>query len=337
MPENQRCSLPPDKGEPPGEWETCKLEVIEFFLEPAPPFRLDLTVWVLRRRAQNTWDRWDGQTYRRVLPLGGQPVEVAVTQMCPPDVPRLRVVGTSVALNSDAETAITSALERLLGIRSDLTAFYEMASMDPRLASLVQRFRGFKPPRYLNLFEALVNAISCQQLTLTVGVQLVNRLSERYGSSFSTENSTAHAFPRPGDFEGVDVEALRLIGYSRQKATAILGLARAVTEEMLDLNAIEFLDDEAALKHLLGLRGIGRWTAEYVLLRGMGRLHILPGDDVGARNNLRRWLCLPGPLDYEGVRRVVSPWQPYAGLLYFHLLLDRLTEAGHIERHVGVP
>ena len=59
-------------------------------------------------------------------------------------------------------------------------------------------------------------------------------------------------------------------------------------------------------------------------------LHVFPGDDVGARNNLLRWLGLEGPLDYDGVRRVLSPWSPYGGLIYFHLLLDRLAEARYI-------
>ena len=75
---------------------------------------------------------------------------------------------------------------------------------------------------------------------------------------------------------------------------------------------------------------MGRWTAEYVLLRGLGRTHVFPGDDVGARNNLQRWLQLAKPLDYQGVQRVLSRWDGYAGLVYFHLLLDRLAEAGHI-------
>jgi len=77
-------------------------------------------------------------------------------------------------------------------------------------------------------------------------------------------------------------------------------------------------------------RGVGRWTAEYVLLRGLRRLDVYPGDDVGARNNLQRWLNLKKPLDYQSVRRVLGKWQPYAAFIYFHLLLDRLTEAGHL-------
>jgi hypothetical protein len=75
---------------------------------------------------------------------------------------------------------------------------------------------------------------------------------------------------------------------------------------------------------------VGRWTSEYTLLRGVGRVHMFPGDDVGARNNLRRWLRLRKPLDYEGVRRVLAGWGGYAGLVYFHLLLDRLGDAGYL-------
>ena len=75
------------------------------------------------------------------------------------------------------------------------------------------------------------------------------------------------------------------------------------------------------LARLRALRGVGRWTAEYALLRGFGRLHVFPGDDVGARNNLQRWLGLLEPLDYDGVARVLDRWQPFQGLVYLHLLL----------------
>ena len=90
-------------------------------------------------------------------------------------------------------------------------------------------------------------------------------------------------------------------------------------------------DDAAVRQRLLELRGVGRWTAEYVLLRGLGRLHVFPGDDVGAQKRLARWLGRSRPLDYAGVRRVVERWQPYAGLVYFHLLLDGLSQAGALD------
>ena len=90
------------------------------------------------------------------------------------------------------------------------------------------------------------------------------------------------------------------------------------------------------MNQLIELRGIGRWSAEYVLLRGLGRLDVYPGDDVGARNNLKRWLNLRKPLDYEGVRRITKRWQPYVGLVYFHMLLDRLAASEGLAPGSGV-
>jgi DNA-3-methyladenine glycosylase II len=59
--------------------------------------------------------------------------------------------------------------------------------------------------------------------------------------------------------------------------------------------------DPTATDRLTSLRGIGRWTAEYVLLRGLGRLHVFPGDDVGAHNKLRRLFGIDMPLDHDSV------------------------------------
>src|SRR5690606_35065644 len=106
--------------------------------------------------------------------------------------------------------------------------------------------------------------------------------------------------------------------------------AQAVVEGRLNLEALTAFPDDEAVQRLCKLRGVGRWSAEYVLLRGLGRTHVFPGDDVGARKNLQRWLPYEKPLDYAGVRRVISQWDGYGGLVYFHLLLDRLGEAGYL-------
>ncbi len=68
----------------------------------------------------------------------------------------------------------------------DLSGFYRFARSGEPLAPLAQRFRGFKPPRFLTLFEALVNGITCQQLSLTVGIIVLNRLVEHYGRELQT-------------------------------------------------------------------------------------------------------------------------------------------------------
>ncbi len=304
-------------------------------LTPLPPFRLDLTVWALRRRAENPIDRWDGTTYRRVLVLQHQPVEVAVTQMDSSDQPRLQGELTGPRLSTSVEMSAAACLEWMLGLRLDLSAFYRLAAGDPQLGPLVERFRGLKPPRFPSVFETLVNAIACQQVTLTFGIRLLGRLAEQYGVAVQTAGGVAHAFPQPSDLAAADPKHLRSLAFSSQKARALVEAARAIGEGQPNPDELASQDDETVTDRLCQLHGIGRWSAEYVLLRGLGRLGVFPGDDVGARNNLRRWLGLPEPLDYAGVQRVVARWQPYAGLVYLHLLLDRLAAAGHLSDGAG--
>jgi DNA-3-methyladenine glycosylase II len=302
---------------------------LTFQVKPVPPFRLDLSVQALRRRATNAIDRWDGATYRRVLVADGRPLGIEVVQVAPPERPMLRVTVSGSSLPTCTRFVVRSALTRLLGVDRCLDDFYRAAASDSRLGDLAQLFRGLKPPRFPTSFEALVNAFACQQVTLDLGIQLLNRLAETCARSWDGPGGRAYAFPSPDDLAGREPDQLRALGFSRQKARAIIELARAVTRDRLDLGELEDLDDTAAVVRLRALRGVGRWTAEYVLLRGLGRLHVFPGDDVGARNNLQRWLGLLEPLDYDGVRRVLARWQPFQGLVYLHLLLWRLQRESH--------
>jgi DNA-3-methyladenine glycosylase II len=291
-----------------------------------PPFRLDLTVWALRRRPDNAVDTWDGRTYRRALEVDGGTIELAVIQAGSSGAPRLTVTLTGARLDRGSEETARTALARLLGPEIDLSLFYRLAEGDPLLRTLAARFRGLKPPRFPTLFECVVNAIACQQLTLTVGIRLLNRLAKAYGTT--AEHGALHAFPGSTRLARLAPETLRPLGFSGAKARSIVELAAGVNAGTFDPSAIETLDDRGALEALLRLRGVGRWTAEYALLRGLGRLHVFPGDDVGARNNLARWLDYRGPLDYARVQTAVSHWQPFAGLVYFHLLLANLAESG---------
>ena len=302
-----------------------------FFLEPVPPYRLDLTAWTLRRRADNAIDRWDGATYRRALALPSGPVEVAVAQTGPPESARLRVTVHGAPLNPEVKQAVTATLERLLGLRIDLAAFHCLASRDAELGPLAERFRGMKPPRFASVFEGVVNSIACQQVTLTLGIRLLNRLADNYSPVIAGEEGPVRAFPRPEDLARLEPEAFRELGFSRQKGRAVIELAQISAEGQAELEGLAGVLDEEAVARLCRLRGVGRWSAEYVLLRSLGRTNIFPGDDVGARKNLQRWLHLADPLDYAAVGRTLINWRPYGGLIYFHLLLDRLAEAGYLQ------
>jgi DNA-3-methyladenine glycosylase II len=313
--------------EAPGQGSSHR---ISFLLRPVPPFRLDFTVWALRRRPNNIVDRWDGSTYRRVVPLDRGPAEIEIIQLRTWDNPILRVTATCAQWTPNARSTIKALVARMFGLRTCLTEFYNLSGGNPKLHLLAQKFRGLKPPRFPSLFEALVNGIACQQLSLAVGITLLNGLAEGWGYPFRNKNEISHSFPSPERLAALDLDALRALGFSRQKGQYLLDLSRLVAQQEIDLDSLETRDNDQVLNRLQEFRGIGRWTAEYVALRGLERLSVFPGDDVGARNKLQRLLNIKRPLDYGGLRRMLKRWDPFAGLIYFHLLLDSLARDGYI-------
>ncbi len=302
-----------------------------FGLEPIPPFRLDLAVWALRRRPENLIDRWDGETYTRVLIQRETSLEVAVSSVGSTDEPRLEVVVLASRASSRVESEVRNRLTMMLGAWVDLSAFYHMAERNKKLKLLANRFRGLKPPRFPTVFEALVNAIACQQLSLTVGILLLNRLSAACGK---TGRSGRHSFPRPSDLLQMSPEDMRGLGFSYAKARALIELARTADSGEVDLERLSEQHDDTVCQTLLRLKGVGRWTAEYAMLRGLGRLSIFPGDDVGARKKLREWLGITDvseEMTYEKVNGLLSRWKPFAGFIYIHLLLSGLAEKGLVQ------
>jgi len=296
---------------------------VSFRLKPRPPFRLDLTVWAIRRRPHNTIDHFDGETYRRAIIIDARPVALSIKQKAS----EVEVVAIGPVSKADARQ-IETIVDRTLGLSFDLRDFYRLARGDTALGPLVNRLKGMKPVRFPTNFEAVINAVACQLVSLTAGMHVVNRIAAKYGRICEIDRTMLHACPEPADLARADVEDLRALGLSRPKARYLIGLAQVASDADRDFKSIRPLADVDAIAALSRFAGIGRWTAEYVLLRGFGRINIFPGDDVGGRNGLRDYLGLKDDLDYAGIRDALARWHAWGGFIYFHLLVNALVEAG---------
>ena len=295
-------------------------------LPPGAPFRLDLTVWALRRRGHNQVDQYDGTWYRRLLAVGGAAVGVAVRQLGP----QLEIVaqGEPQALSLETLRLVGVTLVDVLGLGQELSGFYR-ARKEPWLEELARRFRGMRPPRFPSVFEAAANAVVCQQVSLVVGIHLLNRLAARFGTRLPRAiDGWGPGAPEMGAIAGADWQSLRELGLSGSKSRALVAIAQALSRADFASEALMAMPDQQVEDRLRSLPGIGRWSAQYVMLRGLGRWSILPGDDVGAQNALRRRFQLPGRPGYEEVQELAQAWRPYAGLVYFHLLLAGLETGG---------
>jgi DNA-3-methyladenine glycosylase II len=299
---------------------------VSFRLKPHPPFRLDLTAWAIRRRPHNTIDHFDGETYRRVVVIDDKPVAISIRQIAPPKSPEIEVVAVGPGATKKNASAIEAIVNRILGLSIDLRGFYRLARGETSLGPLVNRLKGMKPVRFPTNFEAVINAVACQLVSLTAGMHVVNRIAAKYGRICEVAGAALHACPEPSDLARADVEDLRTLGLSRPKARYLIGLAQVASDSGRDFHSIESLNDDDAIAALSKFSGIGRWTSEYVLLRGFGRVNIFPGDDVGGRNGLRDYLGLSDDLDYTGVRNAIGRWHACGRFIYFHLLVNALVD-----------
>ena len=291
-------------------------------LQVTAPFRLDFTVAVLQRWPQNTLDRWDGQHYRRLMIFGSTPHEVCVSQQQTSDTPTLDVEVSASRIVSNAQEQTISALRHALGLQLNLAPFYRIAKHHPRLLALVRPFTGMRPSRFPTLYEALVSAVACQQISLPAGIQILNRLIERYGA-VAHHPISSRAFPLPETLAQLAPTDLRTLGFSTRKGRTLIGLSRLAIEGKLRQEDFETMGNTAIHHRLCEISGIGPWTADYVLLRAFGRLDIFPAKDSGALSGLKAWLNLKHIPDQKHLHRILAPWRSYAGMIYFHLLLRK--------------
>ncbi|XTI73255.1 DNA-3-methyladenine glycosylase 2 [Acidithiobacillus sp. AC3] len=272
-------------------------------------------------------DLWEEHSYRRCFTYQGKPLAIQLRQQGKGRTPVL--VGRILA-GPDSPEAIEwlrNQLAWILGFDQDLRQFYQHALQDPVLGPVAIRYEGFRPPRFASLFEGLVNAIACQQVSLLVGITLLNRLCQLCDTK-APEGPLA--FPSPQQILLQEPAALRTLGFSRQKIRAIYQVAeRAAAGELVE-REWRGLPLENIRERLLNIPGIGRWSAEYAMLRALGRLEIFPADDVGARKGLLAWLGEDNAqAGYAEILQRVRRWHPYEGLLYLLMLLRRLDREGH--------
>jgi DNA-3-methyladenine glycosylase II len=300
---------------------------LKFSLTPIPPFSLHNTAWALRRVPSDTMHAWDGKTFQRVLAVNEAPVLVQIEQSGTADSPILNITARS-RRSAPNEEAITTQLNRLMGLQVDLTPFYRMSESSGRLSALSNKFRGLKPPRFPSVFEAFTNAVACQQISLYAGLSVVGKLMQEYGEA--VPGSSLHSFPSPNVLQYKTPDELMALTFSRNKANYLIGVAQQLSSGALDFEALAALPDAELMERLVSIKGIGRWTAQYMLLRGYGRLNSFPIDDSGARGRLIDFLGMEKTVSLDRLERYINRWKPYSGLLYFHLLLYNLDKRGHM-------
>ena len=223
---------------------------------------------------------------------------------------------------------------RMLGTDRDLRPFYRAVKAIPWLDAIATRMRGIKPPRYPTLWEAFVNAVMFQQVSIHAASAILRRVVETLSKPLEYQGRKIYPFFEPADFLRTRSAELRKAGVSESKELTLNAVADALTSGMLAESDLEAMSTNDALARLMMLRGIGPWTAAVICLRGLGRLDVFPLEDSGVARSLAD---LSGEAN-ASVAQILDVLGEQRGMLYYHLLLGRLESQGHLETsHAVVP
>ena len=208
-----------------------------------PPYRLDLTVTVLRRTPQNLVDilTADGR-YLRAMTGAISPLVLQVMQpsLGGPLEATLYMSGSgAVAYDEDQARQMFADVARALGTRVDLEGFYEMASRERELAKLVREARGVKPPRYPSLWEAICNAVVYQQVSLEAATSIMRKFIAHFSHTVSFADNLLYTFPSPAAVLQTDPDLLRTLGLSANKIRALQGAAATLLAGQLRAEDLE--------------------------------------------------------------------------------------------------
>ncbi len=281
-------------------------------ITPVAPFDFELTAGYLTYfQGRYATDSLVDGVYRRLLDLDGQLVLASVSSLGSLEKPELSVELQGEGLTSDNVEVATDKVAWILGVGQELEPFYASAQGDPAMAAITQRFHGLHMPHTASVFEALVLAILGQQIATNVARIIRTLLIETYGPRQTIDGETYYAFPRPETLAALRVEDLRGMKLSQRKAEYVHGIACTALDDPEFIEGLHHLDDEAVVRQITSLRGVGNWTAQWLLIRALGRPDALPLGDLALRRVVSRLYFQDEPLNDTQVEEFCRRWSPY--------------------------
>ena len=279
---------------------------------PVAPFDFELTAGYLTYfQGRYGTDSLSDGVYRRLLDLDGSLVLASVRSAGTIASPELAVELSGESLTSSQVGRASEKVAWLLGAQQDLAPFYLMAEKDSTLLAIAQRFYGLHLPHTASVFEALVLAILGQQIATNVARIIRTLLIETYGPSQIFDGDVYYSFPRPETLGSVSVEELRGKKLSQRKAEYVQGIALAALEDPTGLEGLHQLTDQEVVQSVTALRGVGNWTAQWLLIRALGREDALPLGDLALRRAVSRFYFGDVQVDDKQVEEFSRRWSPF--------------------------
>lgn len=298
---------------------------MQFILQPLAPFDLDLSAHIFSSGDEHI-RRYDGGIFWQAVLLKGRPALIQIKSEGTADYPRLQVTvepESSFCENDRGEAEVLAA--RLFNLDLDLLPFYDAVKSDAIMRQMIKRLWGLHNPGQATAFEALVDSIIEQQISLKAAWNIQRRLTYSLGEQLTVGGRTYFAFPKPERLAGSTIEELRSNGLSGRKAEYIKGVACLVTDG-LDLESYRAWSVERIINELTRLRGVGVWTAEMTAVRGMQKRDAFPAGDLGLQRVISHYYYDDRKITATEARQTAEAWPGWRGLAAYYLVIASMLK-----------
>lgn len=298
-------------------------------IKPVPPFNFELTAGY-HTYFQNRYgtDTMEDGVYRRLIDLDDKLVLASVRSIGTLEAPELALELQGSELSPDDVESATDRVSWLLGVDQGLAPFYELGRADQAMAGLVEQFYGLHLPHTASVFEALVLAVLGQQISTNVARIIRTLLIETFGPSAEFDGETYYAFPRPASIWASSPAELHTMKLTQRKSEYVHGLAGSALDPEMGLECLEELTDREIVEKLVALRGVGMWTAQWVLIRAVGRPDALPLGDLALRRVVSHLFMDGEDVNDAKVEEIAQRWSPYRTYATVYLFSALRTGAG---------
>jgi DNA-3-methyladenine glycosylase II len=292
-----------------------------FSLTPLAPFSLALSAQIFTGLNSQVRSYGDG-VYSQVLHVDGKLVLAKIAQQGTIQKPQLTIELTSnQPLTEKTQTCAQKTLEYIFNLKFDLNEFYRHTENDRAMHKITTALCGFKYPTTPTAFESLLDSIVEQQISIKIARTIEERLAQKFGDKLELDGECFYAFPTPQNIDAASINDIKSCGLSQRKAEYIYGAGHQIVSGELDLEAMKTIPDtDKIITELDGIKGIGVWTAELTLFRGMQRLEVLPADDFGIRRVISNYYCGGRAVKAPEAREIGKVWGKWQGLAAFYLL-----------------
>ena len=288
------------------------VETSRFTLTPTPPYSFDLTAGYLAYfQGHYGADRLEDGVLSRLLDIDGKLALLRASSSGTVDEPLLELNVEGDGLGEAAVAEARRQAEWMLGIDQELSAFYGLARDDEQMWAVVKLMRGLHIPRTATTYEALILAILGQQISTHIARMLRTLLIETFGRSIECGGPTYYAFPRPEVVAAAGIDGLRRIKFSGRKSEYIVDIASKVASGELELEGLRGRPAEEVVERLTALRGIGPWTAQWLMIRSLGHTDGFPEGDLALQRTLGFLVNSGNRMSPEEALLYSERWSPY--------------------------